>query len=168
MTFGYDNYNDVRQANNHQSGSDYRILGTSTIIQGTNIFPQFLGNGTTTIQWNPILTDSLGSSFRTHSFFYNDAWRVTDRLTANLGLRYDKNSGKDQAGATVITEDSWSPRLGFVFDPSGDDRWSITGSVAKYVTAVANAIADASSAAGNPQTRQYIYRGPDINPPGTV
>jgi hypothetical protein len=168
MTFGYDNFNDVRQANNHQSGSDYRILGTSTIIRGTEIFPQFLGNGTTTIQWNPILTDSVGSSFRTHSFFYNDAWRLTDRLTANLGLRYDKNSGKDQAGATVITEDSWSPRLGFVFDPSGNDRWSITGSVAKYVTAVANSIADASSAAGNPQTRQYIYRGPDINPPGTV
>ena len=168
MTFGYDNFNDVRQANNHQSGSDYRILGTSTIIQGTNVFPQFLGNGTTIIQWNPILVDSSGSNFRTHSLFYNDAWRVTGRLTANLGLRYDKNSGQDQAGATVITEDSWSPRMGFVFDPPGDGRWSVTGSVAKYVTAVANSIADASSAAGNPQTRQYIYRGPDINPPGTV
>ena len=77
MTFGYDNFNDKRQANNHQSGSDYRILGTSTILQGTNIFPQFLGNGTTIIQWNPILVDSAGSNFRTHSFFYNDAWRVT-------------------------------------------------------------------------------------------
>jgi hypothetical protein len=168
MTFGYDNFNDKRQANNHQSGSDYRILGTSTIIQGTNIFPQFLGNGTTIIQWNPILVDSFGSNFRTHSAFYNDAWRVTDRMTANLGLRYDKNSGQDQAGRTVITEDAWSPRLGVVLDPFGDGRWSVTGSVAKYVTAVANSIADASAAAGNPQTRQYIYRGPDINPPGTV
>jgi hypothetical protein len=93
---------------------------------------------------------------------------MTDRLTANLGLRYDKNNGKDQAGNTVITEDSWSPRLGLVFDPSGEGRWSVTGSVAKYVTAVANSIADASSAAGNPQTRQFIYRGADINPPGTV
>jgi hypothetical protein len=168
MTFGYDNFNDVRQANNHQSGSDYRILGTSTIIQGTNVFPQFLGNGTTLIQWNPILVDSFGSSFRTHSMFYNDAWRVTDRLTTNLGLRYDKNDGKDQAGNTVITEAAWSPRLGFVFDPLGNDRWSVTGSVAKYVTAVANSIADASSAAGNPQTRQFAYRGADINPPGTA
>ena len=50
--------------------------------------------------------------------FYNDAWRVTDRLTANLGLRYDKNSGQDQAGNTVITEDAWSPRMGVVFDPT--------------------------------------------------
>jgi len=168
MTFGYDNFNDKRQANNHQSGSDYRILGTSTIIQGTTIFPQFLGNGTTLIQWNPILVDSAGSNFRTHSLFYNDAWRMTGRLTANLGLRYDKNSGQDQAGRTVITEDAWSPRMGVVFDPLGDGRWSVTGSVAKYVTSVANSIADASSAAGNPQTRVFVYRGADINPPGTA
>ena len=168
MTFGYDNFNDKRQANNHQSGSDYRIIGTSTIIQGTSVFPQFLANGSTVIQWNPILIDSAGSNFRTHSVFYSDAWRMTGRLTANLGVRYDKNSGQDQSGRTVITEDSWSPRVGVVFDPVGDGRWSVTGSVAKYVTAVANNIADASSAAGNPQSRQFVYRGPDINPPGTV
>ena len=34
LVFGYDTFNDVRTAKNHQSGSDYRILGTSTIIQG--------------------------------------------------------------------------------------------------------------------------------------
>ena len=39
--------------NNHQSGSDYRILGTSTIVRGTDIVPVFLPNSTI-IQWNPI------------------------------------------------------------------------------------------------------------------
>ncbi len=34
MTFGYDNFNDIRSANNRQSGSDYRILGTTTIVRG--------------------------------------------------------------------------------------------------------------------------------------
>jgi hypothetical protein len=33
---------------------------------------------------------------------------------------------------------------------------------------VASSIADASSAAGNPQTRQFVYRGPDINPVGSA
>ena len=168
MTFGYDNFNDKRFANNHQSGSDYRIIGTSTIIQGTTIFPQFLGDGSTTIQWNPIPLNSQGSNFRTHSGFFNDSWRVNDRLTANLGVRYDKNDGKDQAGVTVITQDGWSPRLGLVFDPTGAGEWSVTGSVAKYISAVSNSIADASSAGGNPQTRQFVYRGPNINPAGTV
>ena len=172
MTFGYDNFNDKRYANNNQSGSSYRILGTSSIIQGAGtaavIYPQFLGDGTTIIQWNPIPVKSAGSNFRTHSAFYNNAWRVSDRLTANLGVRYDKNDGQDQEGKTVITEDAWSPRLGVIFDPSGTGAWSVTGSVAKYVTAIAQNIADASSAAGNFQNRQYLYRGPNINPPGTA
>jgi outer membrane receptor protein involved in Fe transport len=172
MTFGYDNFNDQRFANNHQSGSDYRILGTSAIFSGTGestvIYPQFLGDGSTIIQWNPIPLNSQGSNFRTHSVFYNDGWRVTDRLTANLGIRYDKNNGANQAGVVVITDSAVSPRMGVIFDPTGDGEWSVTGSVAKYVTAIANSIADASSAGGNPQTRQYIYRGPSINPAGTA
>ena len=172
MTFGVDSFNDLRYANNHQSGSDYRILGTSAIIAGTGaasvIYPQFVGDGSTIIQWNPIPVDSQGSNFRTHSAFYNDSWRVMDRLTANLGVRYDKNDGQDQAGRTVITQDAWSPRLGVVFDPTGGGEWSVTGSVAKYVSAISNNIADASSAGGNPQTRQYLYRGPNINPAGVA
>lgn len=172
VTFGYDLFNDQRFANNHQSGSDYRILGTSSIIQGTDtsavIYPQFLGDGTTIIQWNPIPVPSTGSNFRTHSLFYNDTWRVTSRLTANLGIRYDKNDGQNQQGNTVITEDAWSPRLGVIYDPAGNGAWSLTGSVAKYVTAIAQLIADASSAGGNPQTRQFVYRGPNINPSGTI
>jgi outer membrane receptor for ferrienterochelin and colicin len=172
MTLGYDHFNGKLLANNHQSGSDYRILGTSTIIQGTGssavIYPQFLGDGSTIIQWNPIRLESLGSNFRTHSLFYNDSWRVSDRLTANLGVRYDKNDGADQAATVVTTENAWSPRLGVAFDPTGSDEWSITGSVAKYVTAISNSIADSSSAAGQPEERQFIYRGPSINPPGTT
>ena len=39
MVFGYDRYNDQRQAENHQSGSDYRILGTSTVVRGDTVYP---------------------------------------------------------------------------------------------------------------------------------
>jgi outer membrane receptor protein involved in Fe transport len=161
LTFGYDNFNDIRSANNRQSGSDYRIFGTGTIIRGTEIFPVFGAN--TVIQWNPIPILTEGSDFRTHSVFFNDSVRINSRLTANLGVRYDKNDGKNQAGELVAKDSAISPRLGVIYDPTGTGDWSITASYAKYVAAVANSIADASSAAGNPQTWQYVYRGPDIN-----
>jgi hypothetical protein len=168
MTFGYDTFDDKRFANNHQSGSDYRIIGTSSIIVGTGtsaiIYPRFLADGTTTVQWNPIPLGSQGSNFWTRSGFYNDSWRVSNRVTTNLGVRFDKNDGQNQAGETVITSNAWSPRFGVIYDPTGGARWSVTGSVAKYVAAIAQSVADASSAGGNPQTRQYVYRGPDINP----
>ncbi|HEY7169371.1 MAG TPA: TonB-dependent receptor [Vicinamibacterales bacterium] len=167
MTFGGDSFNDIHFANNHQSGSDYRIFTTSTIVRGNGpgaaVYPQILGNGTTIIQWNPIPLDSEGSNFRTYSAFYNDAWRVNAHLTANLGVRWDKNHGVDQQGNLVANDSAISPRLGVVVDPAGDGKWSVTGSFAQYTAALSNSIGDSSSAGGNPQTYRFVYRGPDIN-----
>ena len=172
MTFGYDYFNDIRLANNYQSGSDYRILGTTSILRGTGastvIYPQFLGNGTTFIQWSPIPVLSEGNAFRTHALFYNDSWRVNGRLTANLGVRWDKNHGRDQEGKLVITSGAFSPRLGVVFDPTGSQKWSVSANVAQFVDAVVNSIADASSSAGNSQGFLFAYGGPSINADATA
>jgi hypothetical protein len=165
MVFGYDNFDDIRNANNHQSGSDFRILGTSSYIVGADVIPKFLGSDNSTIiQFNPIPSLSLGSNFRTHSLFFNDAWRVGSHLTANLGVRWDKNHGLDQSGRLVTKDGAFSPRLGVIWDPTGVGVWAVTGSFAKYVAAISNSIADSSSAAGNPQQYQWYYQGPDINP----
>ena len=163
MVFGYDGYNDRRLSNNHQSGSDYRILGTSVIQQGTTLTPQFIADGATLIQWNPIFTTSNGTNFRTHSLFYSDNWRVSNRLTANLGLRYDRNHGVDSSKTLVTSDAAWSPRVGVVLDPLGNQKWSVTGNVAKYVDGIANLVANAAATGGNPDTYQFMYLGPDIN-----
>ena len=91
-----------------------------------------------------------------------------NRLTANVGVRFDKNHGADQSGNVVAKDSAWSPRLGVIWDPTGTGEWSVTGSVAKYVAAISNPVADSSAAGGNPQTRQFIYRGASINGPGTT
>ena len=160
---GYDRFNDVRKANNHQSGSDYRILGTTTIVRGADIFPQWQP-GSTLLQYNPIFSNSLGTKFVTHSLFVNDNWRLNTRLTFDLGLRWDKNHGVDSAGALVAKDSAFSPRFGVIWDPNGDGKWSLSASFARYTAAIANSIADATSAAGNAGTFQWAYQGPAINP----
>ena len=50
-----------------------------------------------------------------------------------------------------------------MLDPTGDQKWSVTASFAKYVAALEQRIADSSSAGGNPQTFRFVYRGPSIN-----
>jgi outer membrane receptor for ferrienterochelin and colicin len=160
---GVDVFDDKRFANNHQSGSGYRIMGTTSIIRGQEIFPVFNNDRTTIIQWNPILQETEGNNFRTYSAFINDTWRFNNHLSFNLGLRYDKNSGKNSVGDTVIDDAAFSPRLAATLDPKGDGRWTINAGYAKYVAGVANSIADSRSPGGQPATFQFDYLGPAIN-----
>jgi outer membrane receptor for ferrienterochelin and colicin len=162
MAFGYDHYNDHRFSNNHQSGSDFRILGTSTIVQGDLIYPVFLGDDSTYIEQDPIAMSSNGTDLLTHSLFVNDSWRASNRVTVNLGLRYDRTHGEDAANEIVSKASAFSPRLGVVFDPKGDGKWSVSGSFSRYVSALSSPIVE-NSPAGTPAQYQWYYRGPSIN-----
>jgi hypothetical protein len=162
IVFGYDRYNDQRTADNHQSGSDYRIRGTSTIISGETIYPVFLNNNSTFIQYDPITLASTGSDIRTHALFVNDNWRLNQGISINLGLRWDKNQGADAAGNPVSNSSKLSHRLGVVWDPRGDGKWAINVSTARYVSGISGAIAETSPAGIN-SSYSWFYQGPSIN-----
>ena len=168
LSVGYDNYNDLRSANNHQSGSDYRILGTSSfLLPSGDVVPQFLGNDTTFIQYNPLPLLSQGANFQTHSAFLQDSWRERPR-EREPRTALGQNHGVDQSGAVTADDSGWSPRIGIVWDPNGKGQWAVSGSFAKYTAAISNPIADSGSAAGNPQSYIWFYRGPNINTLGPV
>ena len=88
----------LEQARAAAGRQDVSIGGGASVVQQylaagllddilISVVPIFLGDGTTTIQWNPILQESEGSAFRTHSLFINDTWRLTERLTAWMVAR---------------------------------------------------------------------------------
>ena len=75
----------------------------------------------------------VGATFSTvdTSFFAQDGWRVSRRLTANYGLRYDRQlNPKPTAPNPAIPEtqtiNSWAggvgPRVGLAYDLAGDSR----------------------------------------------
>ena len=160
---GFARFNDQRFSNNHQSGSDYRILFTGTIIQGADVFPIANNDNTTIIQWNPIPVSSQGNNFRTYSAYVNDTWRLNNRVTFNLGVRYDKNSGANSVGQTVVKDAAFSPRLSVTFDPTGNGEWTVIANYGKYVAAIANSVGDSQSPGGQPASYQFNYQGPAIN-----
>ena len=164
VVFGYDLFNDKRFANNYQSGSNYRFTNAPAVLDetGTNLIATFV-SGSTLIQWDPIFLETQGTNFRTHSLFVNDNWRVTDRLTANVGVRWDRNDGANSIGEVVAKQGAVSPRFGVVWDPMGDQRWLVTASAAKYVAGLQATIADVASPGGNSDSYRFLYRGPSIN-----
>jgi hypothetical protein len=169
MLFGFDNFRDKRLANNHQSGSDYRIYASSSIVDANNtLFPVFDNGQTTYIQYQPIPLNSVGNDFQTYSAFYNDSWQPSRRLGVNLGVRWDHNRGNDQTGATVVNDSAFSPRLGLTIDLAGDGKWVASASYARYVTSIANNVGDSGSSAGNPAAYIWYYGGPAINVTGPV
>jgi hypothetical protein len=164
VAFGYDTFNDKRKGDNHQSGSDYHVWASDTILQDGTVYPVIDGrDGSTFIIWWPISEASQGTNFRTHSLFANDTWSAGKHFTFNLGMRWDKNHGEDAVGNLVAKDSAFSPRLGLVYDPIGDGKWTVHASYGKYVAAIANSIADSASPGGTPSIIAYFYQGPGIN-----
>jgi hypothetical protein len=62
------------------------------------------------------------------SGFVQDDWRIRKNLTLNLGLRYDVEFIKDIPHWPVPTDaNNLDPRLGFAWDPKGDQKWAVRG-----------------------------------------
>jgi hypothetical protein len=161
---GYDGFADKIAADNHQSGSGYRIFATASVIRDNVVYPVFNNVASSTlIRYNPILNPTKGSNFKTHSLFLNDQWRVSDRTTVNMGVRYDRNDGVNSAAVKDVEDSKISPRLGLTYDLSGDGNWVANASYATYVSSLVNGIANSGSTSGGAARFDFQYLGPAVN-----
>ena len=161
VTFGLSRYDDQRNENNFQSGSDFRIYANPVFV-GQDIYTRLVPNSSY-LMWNPIALESVTSHFKTNSIFVNDKWRLSANWSFNVGLRWDENDGKDEQGTQVIKDSKISPRLGVAWDPTGEASWLVNASYSTYVMSIANSIANSQSAAARPATYTWTYTGPAIN-----
>ena len=90
-------------------------------------------------------TGSVADNYNAIYWFVQDDWKVTPRLTLNLGLRYEYNGVPRDEGKqalNAIADDpalgiifrkpkadtnNFGPHLGFAWDPTGSGKWSIRG-----------------------------------------
>jgi hypothetical protein len=163
LVAGFDNFKEWRKNDNWQSGSQYNISASSTIIDGATIYPVFRNDNTTFINYLPILQRSVGNDIRTYSAYVNDEWRYSSRLTFNLGARFDLNRSQDQSGTSVVRDSQWSPRLGLTWDVKGNGKWVSSVGFARYVDGVSTALVDAGSAGGRQASFSWLYLGPPVN-----
>jgi hypothetical protein len=92
----------------------------------------------------------FAANFKSIYGFAQDDWKITPKLTLNLGLRYEWNGlprdeklqnlnaiSNDPAFGLIFRtpttqKNEWAPRLGFAYDPFGTGRWSIRGGIGYF------------------------------------
>jgi len=91
-----------------------------------------------------------GGTVNTIGGFVDDSWRISDRLTINVGIRFDhhnayipafpimdgwvETSEKGPRVDDLINWNSWSPRVGFALQLTSDQKTLLKGSYGRYYT----------------------------------
>lgn len=160
---GAERLHETRTANNHQSPTGFvGFFRTFAPTRGSDGNALISVGPNDLLLWFPILKLSEGSDLNTYGYFINDKWDFNDKLSFQLGFRYDKNDSKDSAGNPTASDDKVSPRLGVAYDVWGNGRLRVNASYGVYVNRLSEGVSGAGSSAGNPALFLYPYGGDPI------
>lgn len=75
--------------------------------------------------------------------FIQDSWQVLDKITLNIGARYDAQILSNYQGEVVLVmPNQWSPRVGVIYDFTQEGRSKLYASFARYYESVPLVLVD--------------------------
>jgi hypothetical protein len=163
---GWEWYRSQRTGGNSQSATGYVFAadfvedasGNPVFDANSNIIPTFVPGDTQVQNW--MATRGAALNTDTHSFFIQDHWVPTRKLSFDLGLRYEKVKSQATGGIIGVDTSTLVPRLAAAIDPMGDGKTVFHVTYAHYSGRYNDAQIGANSSVGNPALTIGIYNGP--------
>jgi outer membrane receptor protein involved in Fe transport len=78
-----------------------------------------------------------------HALFARDKMELTDRLSLEAGIRWEKQTGSSDIGEATVDTTMFAPRLSGTYDLVGDGNNLITGSYGRYYQSIIQSFSDA-------------------------
>jgi len=156
---GYEFFRSQRTGGNSQSSTSY-VFNADFVMQAGLPVPHFVP-GETYVE-NYIATRGATMNINNNSAYLQDNWTISDRLTANIGLRFEQVK-VESTGAivSVNTNPRIVPRLGVSYDVKGDGVNVIHATYGQYSGRYSEAQVGGNSPVGSPATLSRYYTGPD-------
>ena len=99
--------------------------------------------------------------------FVQDSWSVLDKVTLNLGVRYDAQFLYDGLGNRGLNlPNQWSPRAGIIYDPTQAGRAKVFANFARFYESVPLDMADRALSGESGVTALQAPGCGDISPNG--
>jgi outer membrane receptor protein involved in Fe transport len=163
---GFEHFTSTRTGGNSQSATGY-VFSTDYLVSGNvpaldsqgRVIPRFVPVATQLQNWLSVQGAEI--DIRTLSVYLQDRWHLNERLTFDLGVRFE--DVKSQATGDIIGADTRNivPRLAATFDVAGDGKTILQTTYAHYSGKFAETQFARNTNVGTPSLVLLQYNGPE-------
>ena len=162
---GFENFQSSVTGGNSQSATGYVFRSDYLVANGR---PALDAQGRVIPVFQPGVSRvdnfiaSRGAEIRitTNSFYLHDRWIAGERLTFDLGTRFEMVNSEASGDILSVDTRTIVPRLGASFDIRGDGRWVAQATYSHYAGKYTEAIFAENTDVANPSQVTYQYSGP--------
>jgi hypothetical protein len=169
---GYEWFRSQRTGGNSQSATSYVFdadyvtnLGTTAeggtpILDGQgHLMPVFQPGATLLENW--LAQRGAILNVDTQSIYAQDHWTMNNKLSADLGVRFEHVRSEATGGLLGLNTDTVMPRLALAYDINGDGRYVAHVTYGQYSGRANEAQIGANNNVGNPDLLLGVYVGPE-------
>jgi outer membrane receptor protein involved in Fe transport len=173
LKVGFEHFKSFRTGGNSQSSTGYVINGDYLSAGGRPVIgsdgepiPLWRGNAATPASAPTRITNWIASrgatlNVNTLSLYFQDRWTVAPRVTADVGVRYEKVRTDATGGIIGADTDTVVPRLGISADLTGDGQTVAQATYAQYSGRFTERAFGRNTTVGTPSSVTLAYVGPD-------